>query len=105
MKKNNKSLLSNPGFQTLLASLVCIVVGLLAGYIVLLIINPAKATEGIVTILKNFLTYGSGKAAMKYFGKCAPSPCSSATPQACSISAQPDSMSPAQVSAFTQRLY
>ena len=68
MKKNNKSLLTNPGFQTLLASLVCIVVGLLAGYIVLLIINPAKATEGIVTILKNFLTYGSGKAAMKYFG-------------------------------------
>ena len=68
MKKNNKSLLSNPGFQTLLASLVCIVVGLLVGYIVLLIINPAKATEGIVTILKNFLTYGSGKAAMKYLG-------------------------------------
>lgn len=68
MKKNNKSLLSTPGFQTLLASLVCIVVGLLVGYIVLLIINPAKATEGIVTILKNFLTYGSGKAAMKYFG-------------------------------------
>ena len=103
MKKNNKSLLSNPGFQTLLASLVCIVVGLLAGYIVLLIINPAKATEGIVTILKNFLTYGSGKAAMKYFGNTLVN--SSATPQACSISAQPDSMSPAQVSAFTQRLY
>ena len=68
MKNSKKSILSNPGFQTLLASLVCIVVGLLIGYIVLLIINPAKATEGIVTILKNFLTYGSGKAAMKYFG-------------------------------------
>ena len=68
MKNSKKSILSNPGFQTLLASLVCIVVGLLIGYIVLLIINPAKATEGIVTILKNFLTYRSGKAAMKYFG-------------------------------------
>ena len=68
MKKNNKSLLSNQSFQTLLASLVCIVAGLLIGYIVLLIINPAQATKGIITILKNFLTYGSGKAAMKYFG-------------------------------------
>ena len=68
MKKNKKSLLSQQGFQTLLASLVCIVAGLLIGYIVLLIINPGKATEAIITILKNFLTYGSGKAAMKYFG-------------------------------------
>ena len=68
MKKNKKSLLSSPGFQTLLASLVCIVVGLLIGYVVLLIINPSQATNAIITILKNFLTYGSGKAAMKYFG-------------------------------------
>ncbi len=68
MKKNKKSLLTQPGFQTLLASLFCIVAGLLIGYIVLLIINPSKATEAIITILKNFLTYGSGKAAMKYFG-------------------------------------
>ena len=68
MNKNKKSLLSSPGFQTLLASLVCIVVGLLIGYVVLLIINPSQATNAIITILKNFLTYGSGKAAMKYFG-------------------------------------
>ena len=68
MKKNKKSLLAQSGFQTLLASLVCIVAGLLIGYIVLLIINPAKATEAIVTILKNYLTYGSGKAARKYLG-------------------------------------
>ena len=68
MKKNKKSLLSQSGFQTLLASLICIVAGLLIGYIVLLIINPAKATEAIITILKNYLTYGSGKAAMKYLG-------------------------------------
>ena len=68
MKKNKKSLLAQSGFQTLLASLVCIVAGLLIGYIVLLIINPAKATEAIITILKNYLTYGSGKAAMKYLG-------------------------------------
>ena len=68
MKKNKKSLLAQSGFQTLLASLICIIAGLLIGYIVLLIINPAKATEAIITILKNYLTYGSGKAAMKYLG-------------------------------------
>ena len=45
MKKNNKSLLSNPGFQTLLASLVCIVVGLLAGYIVLLIKESSRSSR------------------------------------------------------------
>ena len=54
MKKN---LLKNSGVQSLLASLVCIVLGLLIGYIVLLFINPAGAGEAIVTVIKNFLTY------------------------------------------------
>lgn len=38
MKKN---LLKNNGFQSLLASLLCVVLGMLIGYIVLLFINPA----------------------------------------------------------------
>ena len=37
MKKN---LLKNNGVQSLIASLVCIVLGLFIGYIVLLFINP-----------------------------------------------------------------
>ena len=43
MRQEKSSLLRNKGFQSLLASLLCIVLGLLIGYIVLLIINPAGA--------------------------------------------------------------
>ena len=66
--KQNKSLLKNPSFQAILTSLVCIILGLLIGFIVLLIINPAGAGEAITTILLNFLTRASGPAKMKALG-------------------------------------
>ena len=66
MKKNN--LLKNDGFQTLIASFLCIIVGMIVGYIALLIINPTGATEGIITIIKNFLYYPTPAAQMKYLG-------------------------------------
>lgn len=66
--KNKGSLLRNSGFQTIIGSLVCIVIGVLVGYIVLLAINPKGAGAAIVAILKNFLYYPSAKAAMKYLG-------------------------------------
>lgn len=65
MKKN---LLKRDGVQSLLASLLCVVLGLLIGYIVLLIINPAGAGEAITTVIKNFLTYKKPETQMKYFG-------------------------------------
>ena len=57
--KGQRSILRNKGVQSLLASLLCIVVGLLVGYLVLLIINPAGAWEAITTIVKNFFYYPS----------------------------------------------
>ena len=66
--KKEKSLLKNPSFQSILTSLVCIVLGLLIGYIVLLLINPAGAGEAIKTILLNFMTRSSGPAKMKALG-------------------------------------
>ena len=48
MKKN---LLKNSGVQSLLASLVCVVLGMLIGYIVLLFINPNGAGEAIATVM------------------------------------------------------
>lgn len=60
--------LRNSGVQTVIGSLLCILIGLLIGYIVLLIINPGGAWKAIVAILKNFLYYPSPVAAMKYFG-------------------------------------
>ena len=65
MKKN---LLKNSGVQSLLSSLLCIVLGLLLGYIVLLFINPAGAGEAILTVIKNFFTYSKTETQMKYLG-------------------------------------
>ena len=67
-KNNNSHPLSNPTVQSLLAALLCIVIGLLFGYIALLIINPKGATEAIITILKNYFTYPTAAAARKYLG-------------------------------------
>jgi len=65
MKKN---ILRNSGVQSLLAALVCIVLGMLIGYVVLLFINPAGAGEAILTVVKNFLTYSKPATQMKYLG-------------------------------------
>ncbi|MBR5948072.1 MAG: ABC transporter permease [Clostridia bacterium] len=63
-----QKLLTHPGFRSFAAALICILIGLLIGYIVLLIINPAHAGEGMSTILKNFMTRNSEKLRTKAFG-------------------------------------
>ena len=68
MKHEKRSLLRNNAVQSLLASLLCILIGLLVGYVVLLIINPAGAGEAITTIVKNFMTYSRRNAQLKYLG-------------------------------------
>lgn len=68
MNKKKKSLLRNDGFQTVIASLLCILLGIVVGYVVLLLINPKGAGEAIVAILKNYLYYPSSVAVMKYLG-------------------------------------
>ena len=52
--KKKTSILRNNAVQTIVASLLCIVIGLLIGYVVLLIINPEGATGAITAILKNY---------------------------------------------------
>ena len=66
MKKNN--LLRNSGVQSLLASLLCILAGLVAGYIALLIINAEGAGEAIANICKNFMYYPRPAQQLKYLG-------------------------------------
>ncbi|QUO33564.1 ABC transporter permease [Faecalicatena sp. Marseille-Q4148] len=63
-----QSLLRNSGVQTILGSVLCIILGLLIGYVVLLIINPSGAGKAITAILKNYLYYPSSVAVMKYLG-------------------------------------
>ena len=66
--KQNKNILKNPGVQSLLTSLLCILLGLFIGYLVLLLINPTGAWGAITNVMKNFLTYSSAKAQLKYLG-------------------------------------
>ena len=66
--KVQESFLAKPAVQAILAALLCIVIGLFVGFIALLIINPAGAVEAIITILKNYFTYPTKAAAMKYLG-------------------------------------
>ncbi len=54
--------------QSILTSLVCIALGLIIGYIVLLMIAPSGAGEAIKTILLNFMTRSSGPARLKALG-------------------------------------
>ena len=63
-----KKILRNEAFQSLFASLICIVLGVLVGYVVLLFINPTGAGEAISEVLKNFLHYSKTNLQLKNFG-------------------------------------
>ena len=63
-----KKVLKNPGVQTFVASIICIILGLLIGYIVLLLINPEGAAESILNVIKNFFTWSKPKTQLKQFG-------------------------------------
>ena len=63
-----KKILKNNAVQSLIASLICIVLGLLIGYIVLLFINPAGASEAILAVIKNFWNYSRANLQLKNFG-------------------------------------
>ena len=63
-----KKVMKNPAIQALVASLICIALGILIGYIVLLFINPSGAGEAIVTVLKSFFKFSSSQLRVKNFG-------------------------------------
>ena len=62
-----KKALKNEGVQAFIASVFCILLGLLIGYIVLLFINPAGAGESILNVIKNFF-YKKPARQMKELG-------------------------------------
>lgn len=65
MKKN---IWKTNGMQSLIASLICIILGLFIGFLVLLIINPSGAADSIFALIKNFMDYSSHRLRMKNFG-------------------------------------
>ena len=63
-----KKLLKKDSAQSLIASLICIILGVFLGYVVLLCINSKGAWDAIVAVLKNFMTYSKAKLRLKNFG-------------------------------------
>ena len=68
MKYQKNSLLHKDGVQTLISSLLCVLGGLIVGYIVLLIIEPKGAFEAITAVMKSFFRF-PGKLMWKYLGQ------------------------------------
>ena len=68
MKNKMTSLIRKDSFQTLLASLACILGGLIVGYVVLLLIEPHGALTAIFAVMKSFLRY-PGALKLKYMGQ------------------------------------
>ena len=68
MESKKTSFLRKPAVQTLLASLICILLGLVVGFIVLLLINPSGAWNALKTIMLNFWSFSSSRGQIKNLG-------------------------------------
>ena len=66
--KKQVSMMRRPSVQTLVSSLLCILLGMLIGFIALLIINPAGAGDAMLDIVRNFLNYSKPTTQMKNLG-------------------------------------
>ena len=69
MSKEKTNFFKRPGVQSLIASLICIILGLLIAFIVLLLINPQGALGSIINIIKNFFWFKNPTSRLKYFGE------------------------------------
>lgn len=61
------SFFKRPGVQTLLASILCAILGILLGYIILLFMNSEHAAEGMWAILKNFFKFSNNTTTLMYY--------------------------------------
>ncbi len=63
-----RKLLKNEGVQAFVASVLCILLGILIGFVVLLFINPEGAFESILNVIKNFFTWKRPASQIKQLG-------------------------------------
>ena len=61
------SFFKRPGVQTLLASILCAILGIILGYIILLFMNSEHAAEGMWAILKNFFKFSNNPNTLMYY--------------------------------------
>lgn len=68
MKNKFKSFLASDSIRSIASAVLCALVGILVGFIILLIINAEHAPKAISVILKNFMYYKRPKMRQYYFG-------------------------------------
>ena len=66
--KQKTPILRKNSTQTLLSSLICVILGLVIGYVVLLVIEPSGAWQAIMAVIKNFFRYPAGNLRLKNLG-------------------------------------
>lgn len=67
-KSFGRRLVGNNAFQTIVASVLCVIIGLIIGYIVLLCINADGAFGAITDMLKNFMSFSRASLRIKNLG-------------------------------------
>lgn len=66
--KKNRSLLERDGVLTIITSVLCVILGLLVGFLAVLIINSQGAFGAITGVVKNFFEYSSSRLRTYNFG-------------------------------------
>ena len=65
--KEKTTILKRPGVQTFLVSVLCALLGIFLGFVVLLLMNPEHAAEGMGAILRNFFKYNNNSTTLMYY--------------------------------------
>jgi len=68
-KAKIKAFLNSNSFRSIASAVLCAIVGIIVGFIILLIINAEHAPKAISVILKNFMYYKRPKMQHYYFGQ------------------------------------
>ncbi len=69
MNNKFKTALASDSFKSILSAVICALIGILVGFIILLIINAEHAPKAISVILKNFLYYRNNGKKLYYLGQ------------------------------------
>lgn len=70
IKENKfKAMLASDAFRSIASAVICALVGIIVGFIILLIINAEHAPKAISVILKNFMYYRNNGKKLYYLGQ------------------------------------
>jgi simple sugar transport system permease protein len=61
------NILKRPGVQTFLVSVLCALLGIFLGFVILLLMNPEHAAEGMGAILRNCFKYNNNITTLMYY--------------------------------------